>query len=101
MMTGMRNDVHSTLAITCLTKVLDRLSATLGIHPIVIPVNESHWDLQFVYSVDKRQTSVSARCKNVCCSKYVSARSARTCHDLKDAHMQYSPEPLASVILSM
>ena len=38
MMTGMRDDVHSSIAIASLTHPLNGLLATFGVHPVMVTI---------------------------------------------------------------
>lgn len=113
MMTRPRHNIHLTLVITRLAQVLNSLHASLRVHPVVLAVctrmsalasphmpdqhtNKRYRHFERPKTVHKWMSRMRPRRQNMRCSSHQTRATHAHCH----SHMQYSPDPFASVIFN-
>ena len=65
MMSRMWDDVHSAEAVACFAHILHGLITSLRVHPVGVAIDESYWNLHFVYAVDDGSPCMSTGCQQV------------------------------------
>jgi hypothetical protein len=73
------NDIHPSLTVPGFTQVFDGFGASRGVHPVVITIDKSDWNIEFVDAIYERETGMCAWSKYMCWTKSTGQRLSRTC----------------------